>query len=392
MRFGVGDTIAVVGGSIAGLTATQELRRLGFAGRIRVLDADPHAPYRRPEVSKSMLALLEVAPSSFIAWPDDLRAERSSEFRVTSVDLGARVLFGRQDGKCTSLPYDGLVIACGCQARSLLPVVSTDRVHILRSMADALRLRGPLREARTVGVVGGGFIGLEVAALAASRGKDVTVIETARLPLEPQLGTELATRLVRRHAASGVTFVLGDHVAEIDPVAAGVRLVTAGGREVVADLVVEAVGSRPATDWLDGASLDLSEGLVCDATCAVEGTQDVVAAGDVAVWTNPLYRRRMRVEHWTNAIEQAVYAAGRLLGVHDPEGYRGLPYFWSTQGPVKVQALGSTFGHDAATVLREDESSALVEYRKGEQLIAVAGIGAGRDVMRSRSALMASLG
>jgi NADPH-dependent 2,4-dienoyl-CoA reductase/sulfur reductase-like enzyme len=222
------------------------------------------------------------------------------------------------------------------------------------------------------------------------------VIEAGPVPLERQLGSGLASSLLKRHQDLGVRFLLDDHVTAVHDDWTAVRLGTAGGHEIAADLVVEAVGSRPATDWVSAgiadAGLALDDGgLVCDETCAVIGAPDVVAAGDVAVWLNPPYRRRMRVEHWTNAMEQAEYAAASLLGVHDPAGYRGLPYFWSTQGTVKLQALGSTWGHDEARVIRDDESSALVEYRAAGRLIAIAGIGAGRDVMRSRGALLESL-
>jgi NADPH-dependent 2,4-dienoyl-CoA reductase/sulfur reductase-like enzyme len=155
LRFASGDTIAIVGGSIAGLTAAKELRRLGFTGRLRVLDADPHAPYRRPEVSKSILALLEVAPTSMIAWPDDIDAERSGGFTITGADLAARLLSGTHtDGRAETVRYDGLVIACGCVARTVLPAGQSDRIYQLRSVSDSLRLRGPLREASRVTVVG----------------------------------------------------------------------------------------------------------------------------------------------------------------------------------------------------------------------------------------------
>lgn len=398
LRFGADDTIAVIGGSIAGLTAAKELRRLGFAGRLRVLDADVHAPYRRPEVSKSMLALLEVAPTSIIDWPDDIDAERSSGFRVTSADLGARVLWGvgaaDADGAPQRVDYDGLVIACGCVARTVLPVGASERVYQLRSMEDSMRLRGPLRDAREVAVVGGGFIGLEVAALAASQGSTTTVIEAGPALLHAQLGDELALSLLRRHQHLGTRFLLSEQVTDVRDDGDAVRLSTASGVELTADLVVEAVGSRPATDWVAASApgVELEGGaVVCDEHGAVIGVDDVVAAGDVAVWTNPLYRRRMRVEHWTNAMEQAEHAAARLLGVHDPAGYQGLPYFWSNQGALKLQSLGSTWAHDEARVLRDDESSVLVEYRAEGRLVAVAGIGAARDVMRSRAALLASL-
>jgi NADPH-dependent 2,4-dienoyl-CoA reductase/sulfur reductase-like enzyme len=146
-----------------------------------------------------------------------------------------------------------------------------------------------------------------------------------------------------------------------------------------------AVGSAPAVGWLGRSGLDVgAHGVSCDATCAVEGADGVVAAGDIAAWENPLYGRRMRIEHWTNAQEQGAYAGRRLIGSHDPEGFSSAPYFWSDQYESKVQSIGSTVGYDEARIVLDAEGKIAVAYGIGGRLIAVAGIDVGPLIPRAR--------
>jgi NADPH-dependent 2,4-dienoyl-CoA reductase/sulfur reductase-like enzyme len=157
------------------------------------------------------------------------------------------------------------------------------------------------------------------------------------------------------------------------------------GRRLPADLIVVSVGSAPAVGWLRGTGVDVSDGIQCDHTCAMIGQQDVVAAGDIASWYNPLYERRMRVEHWTNAIEQGMYAGQRLLGVHDPQGFTSAPYFWSDQYGIRLQSIGSASGHDEAEVLLEDGERLVVAYGAAGRLVGIAGLHSGAMVMSYRS-------
>ena len=149
-------------------------------------------------------------------------------------------------------------------------------------------------------------------------------------------------------------------------------------------MILVAIGATPETGWLEGNGLDLADGVRCDDHCAVIGAEGVVACGDVASWFNPLLRRQLRVEHWTNAIEQGGYAARRLLGAHPPTGFASLPYFWSDQGDLKLQMLGSSEGHDEAVVLEGGAGRLVAEYRIEGRLLAVAGINAGPAVMGRR--------
>jgi NADPH-dependent 2,4-dienoyl-CoA reductase/sulfur reductase-like enzyme len=404
-EFGPASRIVIVGGSIAGLTAARELRAGGFRGALTVVDRDPQSPYRRPEVSKKLLTE-QIRGRTRLTWPAELQVElvRAS---VEALDLPRRTLTLAGRPATAELPFDGLVIASGARSRkppldSALHGSAHHRsVHYLRTASDAARLRPALAGCRRLCVVGGGLIGLEVAALAAALGHQAVVVEAAPLPMLAVLGAEPAAALLRMLEARGVAFRLGAAVAGIAPGADSegggkgggdrqsfVRL--SSGEDIAADVVLIAVGAAPETGWLEGNGLDLTDGVRCDEHCAVIGAAGVVACGDVASWFNPLLRRQMRVEHWTNAIEQGGYAARRLLGAHPSAGFASLPYFWSDQGDLKLQLLGSTEGHDEVAVLETGAAALVAEYRSQGRPLAVAGINAGPAVMARRPGIAAA--
>ena len=418
-EFGPASRIVIVGGSIAGLTAARELRAGGFRGALTVVDRDPQSPYRRPEVSKKLLTD-QIRGRTRLTWPAELQVElvRAS---VEGLDLPRRTLTLAGHAAAAELPFDGLVIASGARAKKPLFGGSGrvggvggvgdgggvgaggggggagEAVHYLRTASDAARLRPALAGCRRLCVVGGGLIGLEVAALAAALGTQVVVVEAAPLPMLALLGTVPANALLRMLEARGVAFRMGatvtgiSHGADIESRgdrASSVQL--ASGEDIAADVVLIAVGAAPETGWLEGNGLDLADGVRCDEHCAVIGAPGVVACGDVASWFNPLLQRHLRVEHWTNAIEQGSYAARRLLGAHPQAGFASLPYFWSDQGDLKLQLLGSSEGHDEVAVLESGAASLVAEYRSQGRLLAVAGINAGPAVMARRPDIAAA--
>jgi NADPH-dependent 2,4-dienoyl-CoA reductase/sulfur reductase-like enzyme len=380
--FGPSSRIVIAGGSIAGLSAARELRALGFLGRLTVVDCDPLSPYRRPEVSKKLLTE-EIRGRTRLSWPADERAEMLVPARIEAADLAGRTITVDSGSGPTAVPFDGLVVATGARARR--PSFAGDNTYSLRSAADATRLRGVLAACRDICVVGGGLIGLEVAARAVSLGKRAVVVEAARLPMLGVLGAEPARDHLRLLTARGVEFRLGATVANMVSSADRRSLVgLTSGEELAADVVLVAVGASPRTDWLTGNGLDLTDGVRCDEHCAVVGAEDVVACGDVASWFNPLLGRQMRVEHWGNAIEQGEYAARRLMGTQPPTGFASLPYFWSDQADLKLQMLGSSQGHDDAVTIDSTADSLVAEYRAAGRLLAVVGINAGAAVMARR--------
>jgi 3-phenylpropionate/trans-cinnamate dioxygenase ferredoxin reductase component len=386
-EYGPASRIVIVGGSIAGLTAARELRAAGFRGALTVVDCDPLSPYRRPEVSKKLLTE-QIRGRTRLTWPAELQVELLPA-RAEALDLPRRTITLADRPGSAGVSFDGLVIASGARARKPPFGADDESVHWLRSASDAARLRAALADCRRVCVVGGGLIGLEVAALAVSLGKQAVVVEAARLPMLAVLGAEPAAAQLRMLEARGVEFRLGVTVADIvrsDGRMSSVRLIS--GADIIADVVLVAVGATPETGWLEGNGLDLANGVRCDDHCSVIGAEGVVACGDVASWFNPLLRRQMRVEHWTNAIEQGGYAARRLLGAHPPTGFASLPYFWSDQGDLKLQMLGSSEGHDEVVVLESTAGSLVAEYRAEGRLLAVAGINAGAAVMSRRPEIM----
>jgi NADPH-dependent 2,4-dienoyl-CoA reductase/sulfur reductase-like enzyme len=393
-EYGPASRIVIVGGSIAGLTAARELRAGGFRGALTVVDRDPQSPYRRPEVSKKLLTE-QLRGRTRLTWPAELRVELLPA-SVEALDLPRRTLTLAGRPAAAGLPFDGLVIASGARARKPPFGAGDDGVHWLRGASDAARLRAALAGCRRLCVVGGGLIGLEVAALAVSLGQQAVVVEAAPLPMLALLGAEPAAALLRMLEARGVAFRLGATVTGIArrPGRMAADRTTwvqlAAGEDIDADVVLVAVGAAPETGWLAGNGLDLTDGVRCDDHCAVIGAAGVVACGDVASWFNPLLRRQMRVEHWTNAIEQGSYAARRLLGAHPPAGFASLPYFWSDQGDLKLQMLGSSEGHDEVVVLESGAASLLAEYRSEGRLLAVSGINAGPAVMTRRAEIAAA--
>jgi NADPH-dependent 2,4-dienoyl-CoA reductase/sulfur reductase-like enzyme len=376
--------IVIAGASIAGMSAARELRARGFTGDLVMLDRDHRAPYRRPEVSKGLLSGLVSDNKVIIPWPD-IASTRIPGANLVRLDPSGHVVTAYTDAGKVELPYSGLVIATGSEPRpSSFP--PTRGVHSLRGFDDAEGFRGALAASQDVVIVGAGFIGLEVAYVASALGKSVTVIEPGELPLAHLLGSKLGAAMLRLHESHGVRFRLGRRAGELEADAGGAvrRVLLDDGTVIDADIVLVAIGSVPSVSWLRDSGLNVADGVECDATCAVTGIDDVVAAGDIARWANPLYRRPMRVEHWAHAIEQGTYAARRLLGVHDPGGFAAVPYFWSQQYDIRLQGIGSAAGHDSVEILEPDPKRMLAAYFRDDRLVAVAGLAPGPAVLRFR--------
>jgi 3-phenylpropionate/trans-cinnamate dioxygenase ferredoxin reductase subunit len=328
--------IAVVGASAAGLTAAQTLRREGYTGPLTVIGDEPHMPYDRPPLSKQVLS--GVWEPSKVALPstvDDV--DWTLGVRAVGLDVGGRRL-ALSTGD--SLDYDKLVIATGVSPRRLPS--SLAGVHTLRTLDDALAFKEELAAARSVVIVGAGFMGSEVAAVASSLGADVTVVDPLAAPMIRQFGPWLGDLVAKLHADHGVRMRLGVGVSGLVGSGRVSAVELADGTSLPADVVLVAIGSVPNTDWLAGSGLSLTDGVDCDSLC--RAAPNVVACGDVASWTHPVHGMRVRVEHRMNATEQGMAAARTLLGKGSP--YSPIPYFWTDQYDVKIQAYG-TFPVDA---------------------------------------------
>ncbi|HEY3683511.1 MAG TPA: FAD-dependent oxidoreductase [Streptosporangiaceae bacterium] len=347
----------IAGASAAGVSAAKELRRAGYAAPVTLLTSDPDPPYRRPPLSKELLA----------AGGDEagVRLRIDAELGLTVVH-GATAAGLDLDGRAvtcadgTTYGFDQLVIATGASPVHPWRDAAPPGVHVLRTLADARALKAALAGATRVAVIGAGFIGAEVAAAARTLGRTVTLIDTLPAPHAPVLGPEIGAVCADLHRAHGTELRLGARVTGItgDAHVTGVRL--AGGETVAADLVVVGVGVRPETGWLDGSGVALDDGVVCDATCAVRGTgggplDGVAAAGDVARWPHPGSAAPVRIEHWDNAVAQGRAAARTLLG--DPRPYAPTPYFWSDQYTAKIQVVGLPGADDDVAIAEGDTAA-----------------------------------
>ncbi|MEV4255093.1 FAD-dependent oxidoreductase [Spirillospora sp. NPDC049652] len=381
--------IVVVGASMGGLRAAEQLRAAGFTGHLTVVGDEPHRPYNRPPLSKEVLA----AEVTHEAVAFRMRASVADvDWRlgmpVVASDLAARTLT-LLDG--SSLAYDGLVVATGLRARRLPQPGLEDRRHVVRTLDDATRLRGCLVPGARVVVIGAGFVGCEVAATARKLGADVTVVCAAPEPLMNPLGPDLGAELRRRHEAQGVRFLLGRTVTAFgDDPSASADVLLSDGTALAADVIIEAVGSTPCVSWLDGNGLDLSDGVLCDADLRVEGRPDVVAVGDVARFPNPRYDGVCRrVEHWSIPTDTARKAARTLLGVDAPP-FAPLPSFWSDQYDLRIQSFGApALGCDDIRVLEGDPATeCAVGYHRDGELVGVVLLGLTSAIPRYRKQLM----
>ncbi|MFF3916856.1 NAD(P)/FAD-dependent oxidoreductase [Streptomyces sp. NPDC001852] len=377
-------TVTVVGASLAGLSAARSLRKRGYDGRLVVVGAELHRPYDRPPLSKEFLAgAVGEAELALERDDEELQAEWVLGARAVGLDRTERAI-RLADGR--EIRADGVVIATGAAARTLPGTEGLAGVHVLRTLDDARALRDDLARGGRVVVIGGGFIGAEVASTAYALGLDVTVVEAAPTPLAGPLGEAMGQIVSALHTDHGVRLQCGVGVKGLS----GERRVDAvlleDGRSIPADTVVVGVGARPCVEWLEGSGVALDNGVQCgvDGRTSVAG---VVAVGDCASWYDPHVGFHRRVEHWTGALERPDAAVAALLahGATEP-GVPRPPYFWSDQYGVKIQFVGHAAGADSVTVEEgsTDDRSFLAVYRRADRPVAVLGMNQPRLFTRRR--------
>ena len=388
--------VVVVGAGVAGTRAAEALREDGYDGALTIVGAERQAPYHRPPLSKKLLTGEVHRAGVDIAAQFDIGARVLRGASAIKLDLSSRTVHLRDENQDLSAQFDGLVIASGAVPREWPGGPVPDGVLVLRTVEDCLAIRKRLSSRPRVVVVGGGFIGAEVAASCRSMGLDVALIEKATSPLLAALGKELAPRWAELHREHGVDVRVGIGVDSFvgNGRVEAVRL--SDNSQVPADVVIIGLGVTPATDWLEGSGLRIDDGVICDATGAAErSTRDVpvVAAGDVARWWHPLYERHLRTEHWDDAGRQGAAAARTLLAGPDrAEAYDDVPYFWSDQYDVKVQMLGVPTDYDAVEIVEGDADGweFVAAYGRGGRTIAMLGtipnrVNAYRDAVSKRA-------
>jgi NADPH-dependent 2,4-dienoyl-CoA reductase/sulfur reductase-like enzyme len=329
----------IVGAGLAGAKAVEALRELGFDGRLTLIGDEEHLPYERPPLSKGYLAGNDSRESFIVhdaGWYDDHDVTLVLGRTTTAVDPDAHEVT-LVDGNTHR--YDKLLLATGSRARQLpLPGAGSLGVQTLRNVEDSDRISQALDRGGRLAVVGGGWIGMEVAANARDRGAEVTVIEAADVPLGLVLGPELAQVFLDLHREHGVTFHLGAQVSELTSLESKVTGVRLGdGTLVEADAVLVGIGAQPNIELAEAAGLDVDNGVLVDAALQ-SSNPDILAAGDIANHEHPVLGRRVRVEHWANALNQPAAAAATMLGT--PTAYTELPYFFTDQYDLGMEYVG----------------------------------------------------
>jgi NADPH-dependent 2,4-dienoyl-CoA reductase/sulfur reductase-like enzyme len=384
--------IAIVGASLAGLRAAETLRDQGFDGELTLIGDEPHRPYDRPPLSKQVLQGAWEPEQTFFRRKDGydaLALDMRLGVRAMSVDLRARRVT-LADG--TFADYDRLIIATGARVRTLPSIAPRTGLFALRGLDDAIVLRRALMDAPRVAIVGAGFIGLEVAASCRARGLPVTVIESLPVPLSPFLGPTFCGMVAAMHRDHGVDLRTGVTVTDVfgEPRVTGVAL--SDGSRIDADVVVVGIGVIPNTEWLERSGLTLDNGVVCNGSG--EAAPDVYAAGDVARVANQWHGDSPRIEHWTNAVEQAVHAAkSALAGPEARTSFSSVPYFWSDQYDRKIQFIGRAWPHDEMAIvdgsLADRRLTAL--YRRGDRVVACLAVNQPLALIKYRKLLAAGV-
>ena len=437
-------SVAIVGGSLAGLRAAETLRSDGFSGTIHFIGEETRLPYDRPPLSKEVLGdKMEVANAGLISQEafDALRLELHLGKRAVGLDAERKAVLlageGEAGGKSAGegageaaeaggaavseeITADGIVIATGSRPRKMPGTEGIGGVYTLRTLEDCLALKAEFATGPKVAVIGAGFIGAEVAATARGLGLDVTVIEMLATPLARVLGDTLGQVMADLHRDNGVDLRLGVGVEEVVAGEGGrvASVELSDGTSIAADVVVVGIGVIPNTEWLEGSGLEIDNGVVCDETLLA--APGITAAGDVARWPNRRFGETMRVEHWDNAIEQGIAAARRLLaggwgqsgGGEAGSGVAGggeagsgeagsgeageavpftpVPWFWSDQYDRKIQLAGRSSPDGRVEIVTgslEERRFAAIYEREGK-LVGVLGMNRPRHVMQYRQLIV----
>lgn len=395
------DRIAVVGGSLAGLRAAEALRQKEFSGTLTFIGAEAHLPYDRPPLSKEVLqGSWEPEKTSLLRDEglDPLNLDLRLGCRATALDTQARTV-SLDDG--SKVDFDGLVIATGATPRQLPAAMTAgasgeplEGIHTLRSLDDCLAIAEELDAGPRVAVIGAGFIGAEVAASCRMRGLEVCIIEPMPIPFGPSLGDDVGNAICAEHRDQGVQLHLGVGLAGCKGSSRVEQIELSDGSQLDADLVIVGIGVQPETTWLENSGVALDDGVLCNATCETS-VPGIVAAGDIARWPNLLFcpaaegqdpevvpaaaggpDETMRIEHWSNATEQARHAVDTLLaepGAATP--FTPVPFVWSDQYDLKIQFAGVMAGADESRVVHGslEERKCLKLYgRKGRLVGALA--------------------
>jgi 3-phenylpropionate/trans-cinnamate dioxygenase ferredoxin reductase component len=352
-------TFVIVGASLAGAKAAETLREEGFDGRVVLIGAEAERPYERPPLSKDYLR--GEAEAKPYVHPEAFYAENEIELRtsttVTGLDPGASTV---AVGEAERVSYDRLLLTTGAEPRRLsVPGSELEGIHYLRELADSDALSDRLAGGARVVVIGAGWIGAEVAASARQRGCEVTIVATGAVPLERVLGSEVGAIYRDVHADHGVRFLGNTRPEAFEGAGRVERVHTSSGEAIEADLVVVGVGVTPRVELAESAGIEVENGILVDEHLRTTAP-DVLAAGDVANAHHPLFGRRVRVEHWANALEQGPAAARSMLDREVP--YEQVPYFFSDQYDLGMEYGGYATSWDEVVFRGDVEGREFIAF------------------------------
>ena len=350
------NSVVIIGGGLAGAKTAEALREKGFQGSVTLIAAEDHLPYERPPMSKDYLAGKSAFEDAVVhpsRWYEDNNVTLKLGVRATKIDAeGHQVTL--EDN--STVAYDKLVLATGSVVRKLpIPGADAKNVHDLRTVEDSDAIRQTFGQDKKLVIIGGGWIGLEVASAARGAGTDVTILEGSKLPLLRILGEEVAQVFADLHTSNGVDLRTEAQVAEIlteGDRAVGVRF--KDGSAIDADNVVIGIGVSPVIALAEEAGLDIDNGVLVDASLRTSNA-DIYAVGDIANHDHPVLGHRIRVEHWATALNQPAAAVAALLG-EETDGFTNLPYFFTDQYDLGSEYVGHATGSEEKVVIRGDLS------------------------------------
>ena len=328
--------LIIVGASLAGLTCAQSLRAEGYTKKITLIGAEKHLPYNRPPLSKQVLSGKWQGSQTAI---DSLEkfAELALEFSLGESAIGLDVSSKEVKTNTRTLPFEDLIIATGASVRRLASTENMNRVHVLRTLDDALGLRDALTEVKSAVIIGAGVLGSEVISALSDCEIKATVIDRMPAPQLPLTGGHFASRINDLFLEHDVVTKYGVEIVAVREDESGITFVLSDGSSVTGDIAVVAIGCIPNVDWLANSGLDITNGVLCDSNGVA--APHVYAAGDVARWSNPITKKAMRLENQTSAIEQGL-AVGKFIVTRESSPTTH-PFFWSEIYGNKILMLGS---------------------------------------------------
>ena len=378
--------IIIIGAGQCGQKASETLRQLGYDGDLILIGDEPHAPYQRPPLSKAFLKGEMSLERLMLKGPD--------YFEQSNIDARLSVWVERIDASDKkvllqggeAIAYSKLLLATGTRSRRI-PVPGTDLqgVHSMRTIADVEAITSELKPDTRIAIIGGGYIGLEVASALRSFKHDVTVIEGMERVLQRVVCPQVSDYFHRLHSANGVAIHVNAVLEAIEGSGRVERIRLRDGQEIGADMVLMAVGAEPVCELAEEAGLTIENGISTDGTCRTSDP-DIYAAGDCSSFYSGRYNRHIRLESVQNAIDQGKHAAGAMLG--SEEIYDPVPWFWSDQYDTKLQIAGLSQGYDRTEFEGDEAQNAFaVRYLSGDRLLCVDAVNMPRAHMLARREL-----